>query len=140
MANIVVVGVDGGEPSLRAARKAADVAASRGATLHVVTVVDKAAVEQVPGRPGGSLLTSGEVGEGIAAVVARDLRTIVGDVTSTVLQGKPSVALVDEAKRLDADLIVVGNRRVQGISRVLGSVAGGVAAHAPCDVYVAKTV
>jgi nucleotide-binding universal stress UspA family protein len=105
-----------------------------------VTVVDKAAVEEVPERPGGSLVTSGEVGEGIAADVASELRATVSKVTNAVLQGKPSVAIVDEAKRLDAELIVVGNRRVQGISRVLGSVAGGVTAHAPCDVYVAKTV
>ena len=40
----------------------------------------------------------------------------------------------------EAELIVVGNRRTQGIGRVLGSVAVSVAAHAPCDVYIVKTV
>ena len=44
------------------------------------------------------------------------------------------------AKEIGADLIVVGNRRVQGIGRVLGSVATDVAHHAPCDVYIVKTV
>ena len=37
-------------------------------------------------------------------------------------------------------MIVVGNKRVQGLARVLGSVASAVAQHAPCDVYIAKTI
>jgi nucleotide-binding universal stress UspA family protein len=61
-------------------------------------------------------------------------------VTSRALAGRPATALVDEAIRLGASLIVVGNRRVQGVGRVLGSVATNVAAHAPCDVYIVKTV
>jgi nucleotide-binding universal stress UspA family protein len=36
-------------------------------------------------------------------------------------------------------MIVVGNRRMHGIGRVLGSVANSVAHNAPCDVYIAKT-
>ena len=51
----------------------------------------------------------------------------------------PASALCDEAERLDASIIVVGNKRVQGISRVLGSIAGGVAKMAPCDVYIVHT-
>ena len=34
---------------------------------------------------------------------------------------------------------MVGNRRMQGLGRVLGSVANSVAHNAPCDVYIAKT-
>jgi nucleotide-binding universal stress UspA family protein len=34
---------------------------------------------------------------------------------------------------------VLGNRRMQGAGRILGSVANSVAHHAPCDVYVVKT-
>jgi nucleotide-binding universal stress UspA family protein len=140
MANINVVGVDGREPSLRAARRAGQLAAHLGATLHVVTALDTATVEEFPNRPGPTLVTSGELAESIAADAARELAAVVGNVTSAVAYGKPAVALVDEAVRLEARLIVVGNRRVQGISRVLGSVASGVAAHAPCDVYIARTV
>ena len=62
------------------------------------------------------------------------------EVTSAGASGKPGEALVTEAERLGATMIVVGNRRVQGIARVLGSVAAAVAHHAPCDVYIAKTV
>ena len=45
-----------------------------------------------------------------------------------------------EAERLEADVIVVGNRRMQGVSRLLGSVANEVAHNAPCDVLIVKTV
>ena len=40
---------------------------------------------------------------------------------------------------MDARMIVVGNRRMHGIGRVLGSVANSVAHNAPCDVYIANT-
>lgn len=40
---------------------------------------------------------------------------------------------------MEARIIVVGNRRMRSIGRVLGSVAISVAHHAPCDVYIANT-
>ena len=48
--------------------------------------------------------------------------------------------LIEEAARTHADVIVVGNRRMQGVKRVLGAVASDVAHHAPCDVLIVKTV
>lgn len=140
MADVILVGVDGSDSSRRAARRAAELAVSMGAQLHVLTAVDKATVEEIPDRPGASQVTSGEMAEAIAADVAGELTGVVPTVTSSPLHGKPAAALVEEAVRLGARLIVVGNRRVQGVSRVLGSVAINVAAHAPCDVYIVKTV
>ena len=140
MANVILVGVDDSDSSRRAARKAAELAVSLGAELHVVSAVDNAAVEEIPDRPGASLLTSGEVGEAIATEVADQLVDLVPGVVSNLVYGKPATALVEEAERLEAGLIVVGNRRVQGVGRILGSVASSVAAHAPCDVYIVKTV
>ena len=127
-------------PPVVAAHKAAELAISLGAELHVVSAVDKATVEEIPDRPGASLLTSGEVAEAIATEVASRLVNLVPGVVSNLVYGKPAAALVEEAERLDAGLIVVGNRRVQGVGRILGSVAASVAAHAPCDVYIVKTV
>ena len=140
MTTVILVGVDGTESSRLAARRAADLAVRLGAELHVLSAADHATVEEFPERPGASQLTSGELAETVAAEVAEDLRSIVPGVTSRPLQGKPAAALVDEAIRLEASLIVVGNRRVQGVGRLLGSVATSVAAHAPCDVYIVKTV
>ncbi|MGU3438203.1 universal stress protein [Actinomycetes bacterium M1A6_2h] len=140
MADIVVVGVDGGDASMRAARRAAELARKLGAGLHVVNAVDKGTVKEYPGRPGSTVVTSGEFAEAIVGDAADELRSIVEQVTTSVVYGRAAVALADEATRLDADLIVVGNRRTQGLARVLGSVASAVAAHATCDVYIARTV
>jgi len=139
MGNVIVVGVDGGEAASRAARRAAELAAALGASLHVVTATSRASVEEFPDRPGTDLITSGEVAEAVASDVAEELEGVVTDITTGVLNAKPAAALVAEAERLDASLIVIGNRRAQGVSRVLGSVAASVAAHAPCDVYIVKT-
>jgi nucleotide-binding universal stress UspA family protein len=53
--------------------------------------------------------------------------------------GKPADALLEVAEKSDAELIVVGNKRVQGATRILGSIASEVARKAQCDLYVAYT-
>ncbi len=140
MANVIIVGVDNGEPAVRAARRAGELAAALGSRLHVVTAVERGSVAEFPDRPGGQLVTSGEMAEAAAADVVRELEPLVPGVSTSVLHDKPAAALVTEARRLEAELIVIGNRRAQGVGRVLGSVAGSVVAHAPCDVYIVKTV
>ena len=54
-------------------------------------------------------------------------------------EGKPADVLLDTARELDAELIVVGNRRMQGFSRVLGAIANEIVHRAPCDVLLVKT-
>ncbi len=51
----------------------------------------------------------------------------------------PDDALVAEAERLDASMIVVGSKHTQGLARILGSVAAGVVHKAPCSVHIAHT-
>ena len=71
--------------------------------------------------------------------VADSLRDVVSEIAVVEATGKPADVLVQEAKRLEADIIVVGNRRMQGAGRVLGAIASAVARNAPCDVYIVKT-
>lgn len=142
MPKIILVGVDGSDSARKAATVAAELAASTGATLHVLTAVDPRSNDTpIPGSiTDERRLSPGEQAEAIAAEIAGTLQGVTPHIESSPIQGKPAEALVEEAKRLGADLIVVGNRRVQGISRILGSVATDVAQHAPCDVYIVKTV
>ena len=118
-----------------------------GAELHIVNVVDDDAQK--------SAMAAGYVSEAadhaatarkeglvsIAAAGVEDLAQSFPGITmhATVLSGPPARMLVEHAEAIGADLIVVGNRRVQGLSRVLGSVAIDVLRHAPCSVYVART-
>ncbi len=135
----IIVGVDDSETARRAAQVAAELARDSGAALHVVCAYAK---EQAVGFTADNdhwHLTASAVFQARADQVAAELSQVVPGVTGSAVEGKPAEALVAAAEGLGADLIVVGNKRVQGPSRVLGSIATGVARHAPCDVYIAYT-
>lgn len=52
----------------------------------------------------------------------------------------PAHAIVHVAKQVGADLVVVGNKGMQGAKRfLLGSVPNSVAHNAPCAVLIVKT-
>jgi len=58
---------------------------------------------------------------------------------ATLAEADARTALVQAARDLEADVVVVGFRGRSGIDRlVLGSVASHVAVHAPCSVLVVK--
>ena len=49
-------------------------------------------------------------------------------------------ALLRTAEAVDADLIVVGNRGMSGVSRfVLGSIPNKLAHHCPCSLLIVNT-
>ena len=81
---------------------------------------------------------SAAAAERLVAAAANDFASS-GTVTTAVVMRDAASALCDEAERLGASCIVVGNKRVQGMARLLGSVAGSVAKSAPCDVLVVHT-
>ena len=133
----IVVGVDRSETARRAAVTAAEIATALDADLHVVMCAERE--RSVEMRVGGDSFHSDWLADAdqFLSDLARQLPH--GNVTTSVGEGDPAKAICEEAKRLDARLIVVGNKRVQGLARVLGSVAGDVMKHAHCDVYVANT-
>ncbi|MEI2711851.1 MAG: universal stress protein [Nocardioides sp.] len=136
MANLIVVGTDGTETANLAVQRAADLARDTGAQLHVISAY--AAEAPVSLAEGGRLRES-DVAIELAEQSAALVRGTVPGLTTAAVQGTPADGLVKEAERLDASMIVVGNKRVQGFARVLGSVAAGVAHHAPCDVLIVRT-
>lgn len=155
MKNIIVVGVDSSETAFEAARKAAQLAVGLKCELHVLT----AFVPDESGIP--SIRSSGSRAEVEAAVeqrntaiagYAREAKEIAASVGEKLhelfpelviepkgVRGGPAAALVSEARRIDARVVVVGNKRVQRPSRVLGSIASAVARSVSCDLYVANT-
>lgn len=142
MANIVVTGVDGSETATRAAQRAAEVAAAFQASLHIVSAYGPGEQRQLTDGEGGRMVISlQDQAEGYVAEAAATVRAEVPnvEVTTAVVNDTPADALVSEAERLDARLVVVGNKRVQGPTRILGSIARSVAANANCDIYVANT-
>ena len=138
MSGTIVVGVDGSATARKAAETARDLATALGATLHVVSAFDGDHSEVFGGGSDKWLVSDADKAEHVARTVAD---TLGGDIkiTYSAASGRPADALIREAIRKEARAIVVGNRRMQGIGRVLGSVANSVAHNAPCDVYIANT-
>jgi nucleotide-binding universal stress UspA family protein len=135
----VIVGVDGSETALEAARAAADLAKRLEASLHLVMAISRHKQQTVQGGGGESwTINSFASAEQKLSAIAGQIRGGPG-VTSSVVEGDPAKSLVAEAERLDAEVIVVGNKRTHGPSRVLGAVGLEVVRHAPCAVHIVKT-
>ncbi|WP_285242628.1 universal stress protein [Pseudarthrobacter sp. fls2-241-R2A-127] len=137
MSGVVVVGVDASASARKAAEVALGLAESLGASLHVVTAFETESAETFGVGSDKVRISNADSSELVA-------KSLVGsrpgvEVTHFAARGKPADSLIKEAIRLDARLIVVGNRRMRGIGRLLGSVANSVAHNAPCDVYIANT-
>ncbi|MDP9823985.1 universal stress protein [Nocardioides massiliensis] len=141
MVSRIIVGVDGSETAAAAARKAAGLAAATGAELDVAVAYGKLEVERIDAGGEEFFFSNENEAQTLATEVARTLRGEFDGLTVNprAIGGKPAEALVDAARDHGADLIVVGNKRVQGLARVLGSIAADVARHADCDVYIAHT-
>jgi nucleotide-binding universal stress UspA family protein len=133
----IVVGVDGSDTARRAAATAAEMAAAHGVNLHMVVCAEPSApVEFGVGSDRFHKDWRSEAGALLDEIAAG---LPCESITKHVDAGDPAKMLCAEAERLDARAIVVGNRRVSGMSRLLGSVAGDVIRHATCDVLVANT-
>ncbi|MFD6860443.1 universal stress protein [Rhodococcus sp. NPDC060090] len=137
----IVTGVDNSESAFAAARRAAELAVALDAELRVVSAYGKFEAERVEVGGDEFLLSTErsamELADSVSARLHGEIPT--ARISTSAEEGKPGEALVRVADNLEADLIVVGNRRVQGPVRVLGSIARDVAAHASCDVYVVHT-
>ena len=136
--NDIIVGVDRSETARRAAETAADMAAAHDVNLHVVMCVDR--TSPVTMEIGTDVFHHADALSDAEQYLASVTLSLQHDsISHAVGFTDPAAMLCEEAKRLQARAIVVGNRRVQGLTRVLGTVAGDVTRKAPCDVLVANT-
>jgi nucleotide-binding universal stress UspA family protein len=137
---VIVVGVDGSEPAAQAALAAGRLARALGSELRVVCAYGNYEVERVQDDR-DLVFTTVEPANEVAEQTIGRLKNVYPDlsVTAQAAGGKPADALLEVAEEVDAELIVVGNKRVQGASRILGSVATEVARKAQCDLYIAYT-
>ena len=151
MFKAIVVGTDGSEGASKAVLAAAELAATQPeAVLHIVTV-------QKP--LSGSAIAAGEMAAAAPVAAERsweeeiksELQETLNRAAETAKRvcdtrietharfGSPAEVLCDLAAHLQADLIVVGNKGMQGGRRLLGSVPNTVSHHAPCSVLIVDT-
>lgn len=138
----IVVGTDLSSRAAAAVSVAAEEARLRGAVLHVVSVVPTPTTGVEAMVPSGVVFeladSTRQIEEQLSGEVDR-LRRDGLQVELHVCSGGAADMLCRVAETVEADLIVVGNRRMRGSGRVLGSVANRVAHHASCSVLIART-
>jgi nucleotide-binding universal stress UspA family protein len=133
----LVVGIDFSDLSLEALRVGLELAKISGdAQVHLVHVVPLPASTEIP-IDASALEVDAE--SRIAELRARALEGGRAAVTGHVVMGAPAVAIALLAKKLRADLVLVGTHGRTGLSRLaFGSIAEAVVRTAPCSVLTVR--
>lgn len=136
--NSVLVAYDFGEASEKALVYGQNLTSAFGGRLHVLHVADVIATtasQFYPDHPGDPEMRA-------EALALKHLRALVPDGSATLavrISSSPANAIVEYARSIHADVIVVGTHGRDGVSRMLmGSVAEHVVRHAPCPVLVVR--
>jgi nucleotide-binding universal stress UspA family protein len=144
----VVVGTDGSESSLRAVARAGALAGACGATLVVACAYLPADADDREVARAGDVLRD-EAYQVMGSHPAEELVRTAADharsagatqVRTVAVVGSPVETLLEVVRREDADLLVVGNRGLNGIKgRLLGSVPADATRRSDVDVLVVHT-
>ncbi len=144
MAKKILVAYDGSELSQQAVREAKTNATEHPDTvIHVITVIYATGpvTNTVFMRSIGHELA--EQYESEIAKVKDELEAEDYSVETKVIVGEsnrnPGAAICDYAKEMDAELIIIGNRGLGGMKKLLlGSVSDYVVHHSACPVLIMK--
>ncbi|MFZ0040991.1 MAG: universal stress protein [Solirubrobacteraceae bacterium] len=137
----IVVGTDGSKTAQRAVAEATRLASALHGQLHLVSAYEPLRGARVVGAPAGEHLniTPDSAVQSVIDEAAADVRAGGVEVKVHTVTGDPADALLEVAKRENAGLIVVGNRGMHGVTRVLGSVPNKVSHRADCSVLIVST-
>lgn len=143
----IVVGTDGSETAEKAVDEAIELASKLGAELEVVNAfkpVSAAELErmraEIPDREFKFAAEPSVQSEHLLAKVVEKAERAGVKARRWSHGDDPANFLLDVAAETGADLIVVGNRGMTGMSRfLLGSVPNKVSHHAPCAVLIVRT-
>jgi nucleotide-binding universal stress UspA family protein len=141
----IVVGSDNSKRASRAVDHAAGLALTNRAALHVVCAVGTPVPTSATHDSAGLAEYETRVEHLIDAArssveaMAGDYRRRGVSLTTHVHCGDATHALIGVASEVDADLIVVGNKGLNGLRRLLGSVPAHVSRRAPMSVLIVNT-
>lgn len=129
---------DHSEIALQRARQIAQFYQAELAVVHVCEIPTYPVLEDVAitGMPG---IWDEQMGEKVYKAATERLQKMaekqgIDLAQCLVISGIPRVDIVEHAKRINADLIVMGRRGLSGIQRLIGSTTDTVSHNAPCDV------
>lgn len=142
----VIVAVDVSRPAAEALDWALDYARRIPCELHMIHVVERFlslrdVVDPSNESLRGELNEVTEMAEGeLVKMIPADARAELGAITEHVAVGNPANEICQLARKLKADMVVVGTHGYGGVVEqlVVGSVARKVARDAPCTVVTVK--
>jgi nucleotide-binding universal stress UspA family protein len=135
----ILAAIDGSKAGHIVFRTAAKMAQELRAQLFLVHVLSVP-----PEIPAGARTEPDHVEEAMEEVTRVSLRALMAEAPAVgfgppiVVEGEPWRGILDVARELDVDLVVVGSHRYRGLDRVLGTVASKVVNHADRNVFVVR--
>jgi nucleotide-binding universal stress UspA family protein len=142
----VLVGIDGSSDAQSAIAEIKRRLWPEGSEIRVLTSIDSniATAAAIPGAPIANWMEDADENETVW--VSRMLDAACASierpglkVSSTILEGDPKVALIEEADAWSADVIFVGARGHSLMERLmLGSVSSAIAIRAHCSVEIVR--
>ena len=136
----IVVPVDLADPNLAkpAIESAVLMAKAYDGTLRLVNVLPLTPVMLAEYVPPDFDVQQRSSAEEALAIIAKEIDLPPGRVSSVVRQGGIYHEILEEAKAVNADLIVMSSHRVGVRTYFLGSNAGHVVRYATCSVLVVR--
>lgn len=133
----VVVGADASDTAAEAVRQAIELVKLTHGTLHIVSAYRPQHLGTGGAEEQG--IATGDIAESVLADHASRARAVGVTAQTHARSGAPAEVICAVAADVNADLIIVGNKGMHGVRRVLGSVPNSVAHQAPCSVLIAFT-
>lgn len=133
----ILLAVDFTEDSHKVSSQAAEIARQNNAKLSLLHVV-----EAMPEHSIGYMMTPDLVekftteSQDLIAKIGTDLQ--VSKENQHIKVGSPKIEIIELAKELTADLIILGSHGRHGLAKLLGSTATAVLNEAHCDVLTVK--
>jgi nucleotide-binding universal stress UspA family protein len=129
----LVIGYDGSDASRRALARVGELGIDYRALVIVAVAPDIRSEGMGTDLAGTQLDTERMLGEARELIDARKNASI----ETRAAVGDPAIVLIDIAREVDAQLLIVGRRGADFVRRtLLGSVAQRLVEHAPCDILV----
>jgi nucleotide-binding universal stress UspA family protein len=141
----ILIAVDGSESSDVAVEKVANRPWPADSVMRIISVAETLPLEVLSLPPRYREDTERAARHRAETIVERAIARIresdarILPISSTVVVDSPKDAIVEEAERWGADLIVIGSHGYRGPERaLLGSVSQAVATQAKCSVEIAR--
>ncbi|HTT91503.1 MAG TPA: universal stress protein [Acidimicrobiales bacterium] len=139
MFKTILVAADDSVTASRAVRTAVEMVKALGGDLHIMTAYrpESVRVEKLPDEYIDRVTDPADL---LLEKLRKEVEQEGVQAKYHPASGNAADAIVRVAGHVGADLIVVGNRGMKGVRRVLGSVPNSVAHSANCSVLIVDTV